>query len=71
MLRDVYREFFRWAVGMLTEALPTADPAARRQVALGLMSFGWAETGYEVIGFRPSRRRDYRALAERLIDSLR
>ena len=71
VLHDVYEEFFRWTVGMLTEALPKADPSARRQVALALISFGWAEAGYEVIGFRPSRRRDYRALAERLIDSLR
>ena len=71
VLRDVYAELFRWTVEMLTEARPTADPVARRQVALGLMSFGWAESGYEVIGFRPSRRREYRALAERLIDGLR
>ena len=71
VLRDVYRQFFGWMVGMLTEALPDSDPAARRQVALALMSFGWAETGFDVIGFRPTRRRDYRALAGRLVDSIR
>ena len=71
VLRDVYDSFFRWMESALKEALPDADPVARRQVALALMSWGWAETGFETIGFRPSRRRDYRALAERLIDTLR
>lgn len=71
VLRDVYKAFFRWVDAVLAGALPDADPVARRQVVLAIMSFGWAETGYEVIGFRPSRRRDFRALAERLIDTLR
>ena len=71
VLREVYDAFFRWMVAMLSRGLPDSDPGARRQVALALISFGWADTGFEVIGFQASRQRDYRALAERLIDSLR
>jgi AcrR family transcriptional regulator len=71
VLRSVYEAFFRWTVGRLTLGFPGAAPAARRQVALALMSLGWADTGFEVIGFRPTRGREYRAIAERLLDSLR
>jgi AcrR family transcriptional regulator len=71
VLREVYDAFFKWMVAMLSRGLPDSDPVARRQVALALISFGWADTGFEVIGFRPSRQRDFRALTERLIDSLR
>jgi AcrR family transcriptional regulator len=71
VLRDVYEAFFRWTVDRLSGVFPEADPAARRQVGLALMSFGWAESGFEVIGFRPTRGRDYRAVAARLLDSLR
>jgi AcrR family transcriptional regulator len=71
VLRDVYASFFRWTVRRLRAAFPAADPAARRQVALALLSFGWAESGFEVIGFRPSRGREFRAAAGRLLDSLR
>jgi AcrR family transcriptional regulator len=71
VLRSVYEAFFHWTVERLTRGFPDADPAARRQVALALMSFGWADTGFQVIGFRPTRGREYRAVAERLLDSLR
>jgi AcrR family transcriptional regulator len=70
VLHEVYDAFFAWVDGMLSRGLPESDPVARRQVALALISFGWADTGFEVIGFRGSRQRDYRALAERLIDTL-
>jgi AcrR family transcriptional regulator len=71
VLRDVYEAFFRWTVQALGRAFPKADAGERRQVALALMSFGWADAGYDVIGFRPSRGRDYRAVTQRLLDPLR
>jgi AcrR family transcriptional regulator len=71
VLHDVYQAFFRWVDGRLHAALPDTDPTGRRQVALALLSFGFADTDFDTIGFRPNRRREYHAVASRLIDSLR
>lgn len=70
VLRDVYDALFAWTVAQLTLAFPRAEPAARRRTALALMSFGWADAGFDVIGFRSTRGRDYRVVAQSLLDAL-
>ncbi len=71
VLRDIYTAFDKALQAELAAALPSAPPAARRQVALALLSFGFADTDFDAIGFGRRRRADYRAVAARLIDSLR
>jgi AcrR family transcriptional regulator len=71
VLRDLYQALFEALDGELAAAHPDADPAARRQVALALVSFGFADTDFAAIGFRPRRRQEYRAIAQRLVETLR
>ena len=69
-LREMYRELERLLDSELAAAYPRSQPAARRQVAYGIVCLAGMNESLIELGMPPGRSRAARACAEQLVASL-
>jgi AcrR family transcriptional regulator len=70
-LREMYQELERLLASELAGAHPRSRPAARRQVAYGIVCLAGMNESLIDLGMPPDRSRAARACAEQLVASLR